>query len=163
MMINHWWQQRPPRERLLIGSAALLLLLLLADTLLWSPYWAERELLQQRVDEQQQTLHWMRGAAVEIAQLRGSGGSGVPLAGGSLLAQVDSSAKRQGLGSMVKRVQPNSSSSVQVWLEQAPLDKLLRWIDQITASGTIRIAGLVLDRADRPGMANARLVLESGE
>jgi len=159
--MKQWWLSLQPRERRLVGGGGVLLALLALYTLVWEPYASEREALEQRVAAQRELLTWMEQAAQEVRALRGSAAPVADTSGQSLLALVDSTAKAQGLGKTVTRVQPEGTGSVRVWLEQAPFDRMLVWLDTLTGKYGIRVGGVVAERTDTPGLANARVVLEA--
>jgi general secretion pathway protein M len=101
----------------------------------------------------------MRQAATEIQVLRQGATKRNP-AGGSLLATTDSSARAHGLAKAVKRVQPEGQRSVRVWLEQAPFDDVMLWLNTLAGDYGIRVDGVVVDPTDAPGLVDLRAVLE---
>lgn len=159
--MKQYWNNLQPRERLTLiaGAAALLLLLLYAAVI--DPYQARVERLEKQAAAQRADLEWMRQAATQVRALR-AGAPRRSATGQSLLALADSTAKAQGLGSAVKRVQPEGQGSVRVWMEQASFDDVLRWLQTLTNRHGVRISALVADPSDEAGRADVRLVLESG-
>jgi general secretion pathway protein M len=160
MSLQAYWAGLQSRERHTLIAGALALILLLGYALVWEPYQSELKRLRQSVAEQEQLLAWMEQAAAEVAQLRRS----APARSASrqpLLTLVDTTARQRGLGGALKRVQPDGEA-VQVWLEQAAFDEVLRWVDGLARSHGIRVNGMVVERAEASGLVNARLVLEGG-
>ncbi len=160
-MIRSYWQNLMPRERwmLILGVAAVVTTLFYL--LLLEPYQNERERLDQDIELQRELLGWMRGAAVEMQRLRGGGATPRGSAGAEtpLLTLVDGSARRQGLGEALKRVQPDGQSGVRVWLEQVEFDALLPWLESLERDSGVKVSSLVIEPQD-PGRVKARLSLE---
>lgn len=160
--MKNWWLTLQTRERRLVTVGGVLFLALTFHALVWEPYSRAFTELETRVAAQRELLVWMEQAAREVRRLRGAeaGGQAPAASGQSLLATVDRTAKARGLGEAVKRVQPEGTGTVRVWMEQAPFDQMLLWLDTISSENHIRIGGVVAERGDVPGKTNARLVLE---
>ncbi len=160
--MKEYWANLQPRERqvLIIGLAVAVPLLFLI--LVWEPILERRASLQERVTEQRDQLAWMQQAAQQIATLQAQGGQKQASPGQSLLTLVDSSARRAGLGDAIKRIQPEGQGEVRVWLDAAPFDPLLGWLDGLSADHGVSVKGVVVERAEGAGLVNVRLVLEGG-
>ncbi len=162
--IMEYWQGLQPRERvmLLIGGVALLFALFYF--LLWQPVMSARAQMRQEVQQQQALLQWMKDAASEAKLLRGvagANGKNKGLGGQSLLSLVDQSAKQQGLGDAVKRIEPDGKQ-VRIWFEAANFDQLAGWLEKISAGNGVRVVNATIERTDAPGLVNARLRLAGG-
>ena len=158
--LNYWMQLRP-REQLLLSLAGLVLLLALLFLLVWEPVMQEHRRLQQNLVQQQQLLAWMQQSAAEVRRLQGGKGQqrqDRARAGQSLLALIDSTAKRARLGAALKRVEPDGAGRVRVWLEQAAFDDLVRWLGQLQQRYGVRVDSIAVDRDDKPGRVAARVV-----
>jgi general secretion pathway protein M len=156
------WAQMQARERKVLGGGFIAVLVLGGYSLVWEPYTDSMARLEQDVAEQRALLEWMERSAREVQSLRGSGkriGSG----GQSLLAIADGTARAQGLGSVLQRVEPEGANGVRVWLEQAPFDDVLRWLDRLAAERGVRVTAFATERrSEQPGRADIRIVLEGG-
>ncbi len=162
--IMEYWEGLQPRERvmLLVGGVAVLFALIYF--LLWQPVMNARLEMQQEVQQQRALLQWMRDAASEAKLLRGvSGQNGKTkgLGGQSLLSLVDESAKQQGLGGAMKRVEPDGKQ-VRIWFEAASFDKLIGWLEKISRQNGIRVVNATVERADGAGLVDARMRLAEG-
>lgn len=157
-----WFDALEPREQhlLIIGAALLLILLLYVGA--WEP-------LQKRVDdmrvstaEQRTLLVWMQEAAQEVTQLRATRSQRPQTASGqSLLSLVDRSARAARLGPALKRVQPDGSQRVGVWLEAASFDDVMAWLAVLDARSGVHVVSSVFEAKDAPGRVDARLVFEA--
>ena len=65
--------------------------------------------------------------------------------------------KRQAL----KRVEPEGSNSVRVWLEGAPFDVLIKWLGTLSTQHGVDADTVTLERIEAAGLVNARLMLEA--
>ena len=102
---------------------------------------------------------WMQQAAVQIKALqRSSGGSASGLGGRSLLAVVDQSARSGGLENAIKRIEPDGSKGVKVWLEGAAFDPMILWLGKLVKSFRIEPSMITLEPIG-DGRVNARLTL----
>ncbi len=162
-MIQAYWQNLMPRERRVLIAGAVALVLMLFYVLAWAPFQSERASREQAIEQQRELLGWMQGAAAELQALRtgGAGGSGAAAANRSvpLLTLVDGSARKQGLGGALKRVQPDGDAGVRVWLEGVDFDALLLWLDTLERSQGVLVKALVVE-PQSPGRVKARLSLE---
>lgn len=160
-----WLDGLTARERVMlyVGAAALLLLLLYA--LVWSPVRSGYLSLQESVGGQRETAVWMEQSAQRLAQLKRSRGpAATGLGGQSLLALADRTARSSDLGEALKRVEPDGSNSVKVWLEGASFDVLVDWLGSLSTKYAIDIDTVTLERVgETAGRVNARLTLQAPE
>lgn len=157
--MKDWFFGLEPRERLLVSGGAVLLLLLLLYSLLWAPIAGKYTSLRENVAGQQQTLAWMQRAAGQIRALqRLNTGSAQGLGGRSLLAVVDQSARSSSLGTAIKRIEPDGTKAVKVWLEGAAFDSMIVWLGQLAKNFQIEPTIITLEPVGG-GRVNARLTL----
>lgn len=158
-----WWNQLSNRERWLVGGGSVLTLVLILYALIWQPFQKELGRLRQTVTEQRADLAWMRQAAIEAKRLeKVQAGPKSQLPEGirrSLLIVVDQTARAAGLGTAVKRVEPQGEDRVRVWLEQVSFDQLIGWLDTLRRDQGIQTANAVMDR-QASGKVDARLILQ---
>lgn len=159
-----WWDRLIDRERLLIGGGTAVALVLILYALAWAPFQAKLNGVRTAVAEQRTQVAWMRHAALEVKRLNavpsGNAPRGRDTGGRSLLTLVDQTARAAGLGSAVKRVEPQGSNRLSVRLEQVEFDPMVRWLDLLGRDYAIHTVNAVLDRGSNGGRVNARLVLE---
>jgi general secretion pathway protein M len=132
--------------------------------LAWAPFQTRLKGLRTTVAEQHVQVTWMRHAAMEVKRLSATPGGEAPRSrdtgGRSLLTLVDQTARAAGLGSAVKRVEPQGGNKLSVRLEDAEFDQVVRWLDLLGRDYTIHTDNAVLDRGSESGRVNARLILE---
>jgi general secretion pathway protein M len=159
--MKDWLLGLDPRERLLLAVAAGVLVLLMLVLLVWVPIHSAYSTLQSDVAEQRDTVLWMQSSAAKLTQLQRSGGAVQGLGGRSLLAVTDSTARASGLGPALRRVEPEGTDSVKVWLEGASFDVLVKWLGTLSATHGIDAETATLERGDAAGRVNARLSLQA--
>lgn len=156
--MKDWFLGLEPRERNLVGGGAAILVLLLLYSIIWEPIASSYTELDDSVQQQQETLAWMQQAAAQIKALQRSGDSAGGLGGRSLLAVVDQSARSGGLGNAIKRIEPDGSKGVKVWLEGAAFDPMILWLGKLAKSFRIEPSMITLEPIGG-GRVNARLTL----
>lgn len=157
-----WLAGLAPRERMLVLAAAGVLVVLLIYALLLAPFYSRHGKLETGVEEQRETLHWMQQNAATVRQLRGSGQTAsTGLGGSSLLSVADSSARSSGLGPALKRVEPEGSSGVRVWLDGATFDAVVGWLDSMSTRYGVDVESITLEQSGASGRVNARLTLQA--
>ena len=162
--MKQWLNSLEPRERRLVLGGAVLGSCLLLYLLAWEPFVGKVEQLRASHSEQQALLEWMQGAAREVKQLsHGTRRPGQAASGQSLLALIDSTAKAARLGTALKRVQPDGEQRVQVWLEEAPFDDVVAWLEGLDRRQAATLESSVFVAKDKPGLVDVRLVFAGGE
>ncbi len=159
--MNAWWLSKTQREQLALVVGAGLLLLFLLYLLAWQPFVASVEQKQLLIKSQQTTLNWMQQNLSEIQRIRSqSHSNGTVPSNEALLTLVDRTAKESQLRQQIQRIKPQGDDTVQLWVEQAAFDTLLKWLGSLGQKYGIQIESLNIDRQDSPGIINARLVLQ---
>ena len=159
--MKDWLLSLEPRERLLLAASAGVLVLLLVVLLVWVPLHSAYTTLQSDVDEQLDTSLLMQDSAEKLGQLKRSGFNVKGLGVRSLLSVTDSTARAGGLGAALRRVEPEGSDSVRVWLEGASFDVLVKWLGTLSATHGIDAESATMERGDAAGRVNARLTLQA--
>ena len=156
-----WWLAKTQREQMALVIAAGALLLFLLYLMAWQPFADALTQKRQLVKGQQATLDWMESQLPEIRRLRGNpANAGKAASNEALLTLVDRTAKQRQLRQQIQRIKPQGDTSVQLWVEQADFDALLKWLGELTEQHGIVIDSLSIDRQELPGLVNARLVLQ---
>ncbi|MBF0284140.1 MAG: type II secretion system protein M [Magnetococcales bacterium] len=149
-----------PRERrfLVWGMAALSLLLLLFGAVLPLAEFGQRE--RDRATLLAEQLAWMESKAAEVAVARSQGGAvGQMPAGTSLATLADRTVRDQGLGDALKRVEPEGTDKVRLWLEGASFDRLAAWLDRLMQEFGVEVYQSQVEGEETPGRVKARVVL----
>ena len=156
-----WLAGLEPRERVMVYVAAAVLLLLFAYLLLLRPFHVGHDKLRASVAEQHETVQWMTQSAARVKQLQRSGAAASGgLGGRSLLSATDAAARAAGLGPSLKKVEPDGSQGVRVWLDGARFDDMVGWLDVMGARYGVDVDTITLERGASPGLVNARMNLQ---
>jgi general secretion pathway protein M len=156
-----WLAGLEPRERLMVYVAAAVLLLLFAYLLLLRPFHVGYDRLRASVADKHEIVQWMAQSAARVKQLQRSGNVAAEgLGGRSLLSATDAAARAAGLGPSLKKVEPDGSQGVRVWLDGASFDKMVGWLDVMASRYGADVDTITLERAASPGLVNARLNLQ---
>ena len=157
-----WFDNLDPRERMMVAAGATLLVLFLIYILVLSPIHSGYDSLRNTVDEQRTTALWMQKSAQTLTRLkRSSGRAAQGLGGRSLLSVADSTARAGGLGPALKRVEPEGSDSVRVWLDGASFDVVVKWLGTLSTIHGVNADTVTLERSGGAGLVNARLTLQA--
>ncbi len=156
-----WWLSKNPREQMALVAATAALLLFLLYLLAWQPFVESVEQKRLQVKSQQVTLDWMKQNLGEIQRLRSQRRTaGTSHTNEALLTLVDRTAKQSQLRQQIQRIKPQGDDTVQLWVEQAAFDTLVKWLGGLSQQYGIQIESLNIDRQELPGIVNARLVLQ---
>ncbi len=162
--MKQWWSGLQASERRILILGAIALGLILPYFGVWLPIQDDVAVLKKQVQEQQTIKRWMTQSAAEVKRLsRGAAGAVRPRDGRSLLAVVDQTAKRSGLGVGLKRLEPDGQVAVKVWLEQVSFDDMMRWLARLEQKNGLAVATITIDRQDVAGRVDARMTLEMPE
>ncbi|MES9946470.1 MAG: type II secretion system protein M [Candidatus Thiodiazotropha sp.] len=158
--MKEWWQSKTPQEHMamIIGAAAILLLLVYL--LMWRPFNQALEKQSLLVESQRVTLSWMQDNLGLVKRLRSEQKGRGASSNEALLTLVDRTAKKIQLRQQIQRIKPQGDNGVQLWIEQAPFDTILKWLGGLTQTHAIEIDSLTIDRQEKSGLVNARLVLQ---
>ena len=161
--MKDWFMKLSQRERNMVLSAASVVVLFLLYLLVWQPVANDYARTRQNVAMAEETITWMKSAAMEVKQLRGSGGAMVSPQQGKqfLLGLIDKTAKASGLGPVLKRVQPEGDAGVKIWFEAASFDVLINWLDTIQSQHGLTVNEINVEQTDLPGLVNVRISLVS--
>ena len=139
------------RERMLVNIASVVLLVAVFYFGCWAPIQQSLQTNKAAVKTQLELLSWVEQTANRAIQLQQSGGN-KPVFRGSLPQTVNQTAARHGIA--IARMQPQDSH-IQVWVDKAPFNDVLAWLQQLEQSG-LAIDEADLAEADQPGMIKVR-------
>ena len=149
-----------PRERSLVLGGSSLLLIIAVYVLILAPFLKAVNDRAHRIERKQQDLVWMRGVAGEIQAAQGT--QGAAPGNESLVVVIDRSAHEAGLGNSVTGQTPDGERGIRVRLENAPFDSIVVWLGNLQQRQGITVDAATIDRAAKPGLVNASLVLTRG-
>jgi general secretion pathway protein M len=152
-----WFKTLQPRERLLVGSAAIVVVAAILFLGMFAPLGKAVTARQTRVDTKRQDLVWMRGAANAVQSVAAQ--SGGNMGGESLVVLINRTAQPAGLAGALVNQSPAGENSIRVRLERGNFDSIVNWLGTLQQQHSVRVDNASIDRADKPGIVNASLVL----
>ncbi|MEO5347331.1 MAG: type II secretion system protein M [Magnetococcus sp. YQC-9] len=162
---GRWLATLGRRERRMVMGGALLITVILIESFVVEPglEWLEGQ--RRLVTAREETLGQMRRSAQEVARLKaaGAGQSTTVGKGGrsdeSLLSLADRTAKEQGLGAALRRVEPEGEGRVRLWFEKVAFDGLIVWLHDLESRFGAQVENITVDREENPGQVRCRVGL----
>ena len=99
-------------------------------------------------------LAWMQESVARMNALRGSGG-GQMRQGQSLSQVISDSAPRHQL--QISRIQPRDNNEIQVWLEDAKFEHILRWLHQSENDYGLVVTNMNITVSKNPGYVKVQV------
>ena len=162
--MKDYWNQLKPSERTIISVGGIILTVLILYLAVLEPFMKKTEEYTAKISKQEIEIEWLKKASLEVKQLQASS-SGVTTqrhAGESLLVVVDRTAKQNNLEDSLKRVEPDGSDRVRVWLDNAPFDEVAKWLSLLQSNYQLDIESAEYDKVEMVGRDNVRLVMIEG-
>lgn len=159
--MKSWFLSLTQRERTMVKYAASVVMLFIIYLFVIEPVMTTYAKNKKNIETAAETLNWMKSAETEIKQLRG--GSSLakrPQGKQFILSMVDKSARKAGLGSVMKRVQPEGDSGVRVWFENAVFDELIKWLSVIESKNGLSVNEINIEQTETTGLVNVRVFLD---
>jgi len=155
-----WLMSRQPNERIALILGAVVLAALLFYLIVWQPLNNALANKRQNVAEQRSTLRWMEKSSMEVQAYRRLQGNGNTTNNSeALLSVVDQTARSHGLRQQIKRLKPQGEDAVQLWLEQAAFDNIVKWLGDLTEKQSVIVDSISMDKQTASGLVNARITL----
>jgi general secretion pathway protein M len=126
------WDGLQPREQHILRLGAVLLGLLLIYLLVIDPVYSGRDEAEQGLRSAQEAYSVVQRQALDLKAASSNAGA---TASGSLLTRVERSAEQQGLRDALERLQPSGEDQIQVSLEGASYDQLIKWLGDLNQQG----------------------------
>ncbi|MCW8826808.1 MAG: type II secretion system protein M [Gammaproteobacteria bacterium] len=155
--MRNYWDNLQSREQLIVAFAMIALLITVIFLSVVEPHLERKGQLQRDVQIKQENLNWMR---IKAPLFKGEKKS-ISRTGQSLMSAIDQSAREDGLNSAIKKIQPEGKR-VRVQFEQVVFDRMINWLSKIEQQFGYQVEGLVVERDDKVGLVNARVVIGEG-
>ncbi|MEH6593213.1 MAG: type II secretion system protein GspM [Halioglobus sp.] len=153
-----WFARYNPREQLslLLLAAAVVAYVLYFFT--WSPIATKRDEMAARNHSAVEVLQRVDAMVSEVLRLRESG-EGVSQKR-NLTSIINQSTSKLGLA--VSRLQPNSRGEVQVRLEAAVFDDILKWLHEMEYTQGLLVREVSITQTGTAGRVNASVRIAQG-
>jgi general secretion pathway protein M len=159
VQLREWFDKLAPRERWLVLAAGAFALFALVYALGLQPLYSARGRAAAEVEAQRSLLADIEQVARRFGP-QGAASGPVPSDGESLVVLIDRSTRERGLGTYLKRNQPEGAAGVRLRLENAPFDDLTNWLAEVQTRHGLAAVSASFDPSGEPGRVNSNLVLE---
>jgi len=148
--MKEWFAGLEQREQLSLLLLAVAVALYLLYVLAWSPLASRRDALKLQNDAIAESLVRVDAMVSHLLELREGGAGAGPKH--NLTSEINESTGRYELP--VMRLQPNSRGEIQVRVENAPFDKVMRWLDEVEYGKGLLVREVSLTQAGTAGYVN---------
>ena len=129
-----------PRERFLSVLATVLVLFYGVYLFVVDPILADNIVLEQKIKAQQQAYQYLNNISTEVIRLRNQ----QPKMDNdeqrlSLMAIIDASSAEKDMKSCIKRMIPDETDTVTLWLENCSFDRFIEWMAVLEAEQGISV------------------------
>jgi general secretion pathway protein M len=157
--IQDWFRTLKPRERLIVLAGGAIVVVVAFYTLAVAPFYKSLNERSERVQRKEADLAWMRSVAGEVQTLGANQPPGAGPSDESLVVLIDRTARECGVSSALTGQTPNGDTAIRVRLESAAFNMLVKCLGSLQQVHAVSIEQATFDKASRPGLVNASLVL----
>ncbi len=155
-----WWQGLQARERHLLLMMLLVLVIFLVWLWVWRPIALKQVVTASALETAQSDLVWMKTAQSALSTTPATSVMARAQRGNqSMLALVESSARTANLADAFRRGEPDGSTRVRIWMDQANFDAMVQWLQDLSTEYGIVALEADVSQLDLPGLVDARLLL----
>ena len=141
--LKKWFMAQTDSSKVLVVVASILLIFLMGLEWVFDPWKQKLNTLRLQLDDKVTTIAWMERqinqnqSLIKASQLteKGSSKSKTSNAKGSLITQIERSAKQVQIYSSIERISPDKTGRVKVWLNNGNFSLLLTWIESLKKNG----------------------------
>lgn len=155
--MNIWWENLNLRERYIVVFAGLIALIIGFDSLVLEQYRAETQNLNDKLEQSEQDLIWMKEA---VFRLPSSSQKNQKVDTGRVVTFVDKQITRLNLKKHMQQMTPIGADSVRLRLTDLDFTKLMTFFSAI--DNALVIQEVRLTTADSDGLINVSVVVIKG-
>ncbi|MFP4606640.1 MAG: type II secretion system protein GspM [Thiohalospira sp.] len=156
--VGEFWASREPRERWILGIGGLVLLAGAIYAGLWRP--AATALAEQaaEVEKRRELVTWLSRSAAEARVLREERGGSMP--SGPLRDRLEEAAEEAELDDGLAGLAEEDEGRIRADLDEADFRRTMIWLQGVERRQAVHPVRVRLERTDRPGRVDGRLILE---
>jgi general secretion pathway protein M len=158
--IRQWFNSLAARERLLVSVAGGLLLVAVLVIAGIRPLSAGLRSATAELTDKRAVLADIERVAARFGPQAGA--AAAQAAGESLVVLVDRTTRSRGLGSYLKRNEPDGNDNIRLRFENVPFDELIGWLADLQANHAIGVVSANADPGPDTGRVSANLQLSRG-
>jgi general secretion pathway protein M len=159
--MKSWFQSLAPRERVLVIACGIVVTVFLLYQLIWMPTVGSVDKLKTQISEEKKDLEWFKEQLALVKALEKAGGSQSTQRSSSMSLQtvINTTAKQQQVE--LERFQSSGDDEITVWVNEAPFDKLLMWLQVLEQRyGVVLSSATISNEGEKPGIAKVRIRLK---
>lgn len=150
----------PARDQMALKLLAVVLFIIFLYFGLWQPAYLYKHEAELKLQQQKDLLALVMENKTALSELSGADRSGASSLNSQQLVSAVTNLARQA-GVMLKRFEPSGEREIKVWVEDAPFDKMMSWLNTLQKTLKVRVDQISLEKTDAPGLVSARLTLSS--
>ncbi len=159
--IRHWFYSLTKKEQWIVASTAALIVITVFFLVVWEPLHIGLKAEKLKQTTQNKNLIWMQQAAMEVKNLRSSGGrTNLRDKNKPTTLVIEQAINNAGLKSSVSKIESSGSNGARVTLNDASFNQVLVWLNTLATSNGIHVISANIERGSAAGKANARLTFE---
>ena len=159
--IKLWFNSLASKEQWMVSATGLLIIVTLFYLIVWEPVHVGLKEEQQKQQSQKEIMLWMQQAAIEVSSSRSSGNRiAVRDKNKPATLVIEQTINNAGLKPSVSKIESSGRNGARVVLSDAPFNQILVWLNTLATHNGIQVVSANIERASKPGQANARLTLE---
>ena len=132
--LKHWFLKQSTSSKLLVSIAVFLTIALMVLEWVIEPWLQKVDSARLQVEDKIEIVAWMEKQANQnrnlIRSLQSKSNT-KNVNKGSLITQIEQSAKRLKVYSQVERISPDKAGRVKVWINNGDFALLLKWIESL--------------------------------
>ena len=153
--LKNWFSDLEQREQVIVSLGALFVVVFLGYFVVLKPAFKTVDDRAAKVERMRVDLGMLQQVA---AQPKGADQSAAP-AGRSLVVVVEQSVQAAGLKSSLTRNQPQAANTIRVTLQNAPFERVVRWLANVGSQHRLFIQSATINSAKQPGTVIANVTL----
>ena len=158
--MKDWYLNLQQQEKRMVMFGGLALVLMFIYLALWEPFVGSYDTIDKNVTKYEKLVSWMEEHASEVKLLKANMTPSAGRGDQSILGVVDKTAKQMKLSDKVKQVRPDGKNKARVRLENAPFDKIIRWLELLQQQQGITVVSSSMQKQSTKGLVNALFVFE---
>ena len=160
LQIQDWYTGRTPRERLLLSLSLLLASGILLHTAVWQPLNDKLEKAERRLKRLRHDIALMQSMLPEITALQRRATTDRPRRDQrSLQTVINQTSANFNLQDKIRQITPSGTEKIQVSLQRANFNQLIRWLGLLQKQHQINVLTLATERhATLAGIVDAQIL-----
>ena len=159
--LKQWFFSLSTKEQRMVSGTVAVIIITLFYLIVWEPVHLDLDTAQQKQQSQKEILLWMQEAASEVKTLSTTGGRNtIRNKNKPTTLVIEQTINNAGLKTSVSKIESSGNNGARVTLNEASFNQLLVWLNTLATHNGIQVVSANIERAGKPGRANARLTFE---